>query len=229
MLFNCFLIIKGILKALTSFIPWLSNFSDLPNNGSNSGKRYTLRLLSKCLVRITLLSIGGKVPPTSSITLFDSLRWAFFSLALRLCSSITKLCKTYAKLTPDFKNHRNLDNFRQAVESPKSWNSMGYICLKTTFLHLKHYLQICLTLLSTDLSFGGIRQIFSRVPKLGFWWDPLTQGWKGRSLKSTEELSVMTMKNGTKFGEESTWCFKIDIRNLTNFDLSTRKFQKCSL
>ena len=44
---------------------------------------------------------------------------------------------------------RNLDNFRQAVESPKSWNSMGYICLKTTFLHLKHYLQIYLTLLST--------------------------------------------------------------------------------
>ena len=37
---------------------------------------------------------------------------------------------------------KNLDNFRQAVESPKSWNSMGYICLKTTFLHLKHYLQI---------------------------------------------------------------------------------------
>ena len=26
---------------------------------------------------------------------------------------------------------------------------MGYICLKTTFLHLKHYLQIYLTLLST--------------------------------------------------------------------------------
>ena len=49
---------------------------------------------------------------------------------------------------------RNLDNFRQAVESPKSWNSMGYICLKTTFLYLKHYLQIYLTSLSTDLWFG---------------------------------------------------------------------------
>ena len=44
---------------------------------------------------------------------------------------------------------RNLDNFRQAVESPKSWNSMGYICLKIAFLQLKHYLQIYLTLLST--------------------------------------------------------------------------------
>ena len=59
-----FLVIKGILKALFSFIPWLLNFSHLPNYGSNSRKRYTLRLLSKCLVRSTLLPIGGKVPPT---------------------------------------------------------------------------------------------------------------------------------------------------------------------
>ena len=62
--FNCFLVIKGIPKALFSFISWLLNFSDLPNYGSNSRKRYTLRLLPKCLVRSTLLPIGGKVPPT---------------------------------------------------------------------------------------------------------------------------------------------------------------------
>ena len=61
LLFNCFLVIKGILKALFYFIPWLLNFSDLPNYGSNSRKIYTLRLLSKCLVRSTLLTIGGKV------------------------------------------------------------------------------------------------------------------------------------------------------------------------
>ena len=84
--FNCFLVIKGILKALFFFIPWLLNFSDLPNYGSNSRKRYTLRLLSKCLVRSTLLPIGGKVPQPFDI-LFDSLRWAPFSLALHLCSS----------------------------------------------------------------------------------------------------------------------------------------------
>ena len=34
--------------------------------------------------------------------------------------------KFLQKLTPGFKNHmRNLDNFRQAVESPKSWNLIG--------------------------------------------------------------------------------------------------------
>ena len=56
------------------------------------------------------------------------------------------------KLTPGFKNHmKNLDNFRKAVESPKSWNPMGYVCQKSTFLQLKHYIQrIYLTLLSTN-------------------------------------------------------------------------------
>ena len=64
LLFNCFLVIKGILNALFSFIPWLLNFSDLPNYGSNLRKSYPLTLLSKCLVRSTLLPIGGKFPPT---------------------------------------------------------------------------------------------------------------------------------------------------------------------
>ena len=42
------------------------------------------------------------------------------------------------------------------------------------------------------------------------------------SLKFTEELlCVMTMKNDAKFEEELTCHFKIDIWNLTNFDLST--------
>ena len=31
----------------------------------------------------------------------------------------------------------------------------------------------------------------------------------------------MTLKSDTKFGEESTCCFKIDMGNLTNFDPST--------
>ena len=43
------------------------------------------------------------------------------------------------------------------------------------------------------------------------------------SLKFTGELCVMTMKNNTKFEEELTFHFKTDIRNLTNFDLSTQK------
>ena len=37
-----------------------------------------------------------------------------------------------------------------------------------------------------------------KVSKLGLWWDPLIQNRKRMSLKSTEELCVMTMKNDAK-------------------------------
>ena len=40
------------------------------------------------------------------------------------------------------------------------------------------------------------------------------------SLKLTDELRVMTMKNDAKFKEELICGFKIDMRNLTNFDPS---------
>ena len=49
------------------------------------------------------------------------------------------------------------------------------------------------------------------------------------SFKFIGELCVMTMKNDAKFEEEFTCQFKIDIRNLTNFDLSTQKSQKFTL
>ena len=59
--------------------------------------------------------------------------------------------------------------------------------------------------------------------------DPFVQSRKCMSLKFTEELCVMTMKNDAKFEEELTCQFKIDMRNLTNFDPSTQKFQKFAL
>ena len=36
----------------------------------------------------------------------------------------------------------------------------------------------------------------------------------------------MKLKRDTNFGEELTCRFKIDVRNLTNFDLSTLKSEK---
>ena len=39
----------------------------------------------------------------------------------------------------------------------------------------------------------------------------------------------MTMKNDAKIEEELTCQFKIDIRNLANFDPSTQKSQKLAL
>ena len=49
------------------------------------------------------------------------------------------------------------------------------------------------------------------------------------TLKFEEELCVMTMKNKAKFEEELTCHFKTDMKNLTNFDSSTRKSKKITL
>ena len=49
------------------------------------------------------------------------------------------------------------------------------------------------------------------------------------SLKFTGEFCVMTMKNDAKFEEELTCQFKIDIRNLMNFDPNIQKPQKFAL
>ena len=46
------------------------------------------------------------------------------------------------------------------------------------------------------------------------------------SLKFTEKLCAMTMKNDTKIEEEPTCHFKIVMRNFTNFDPCTRKYKK---
>ena len=43
------------------------------------------------------------------------------------------------------------------------------------------------------------------------------------------KLCVMTMKNYVKFEIELTCHFKIDMRNLTNFDPSTQKSKKFAL
>ena len=49
-------------------------------------------------------------------------------------------------------------------------------------------------------------------------------------LKFTEDLCIGAVKSDAKFEEELTCCFKIIMRNLTNFDPSaTQKSQKYAL
>ena len=76
----------------------------------------------------------------------------------------------------------------------------------------------------------GIWQIFTRAlesVKIGTLMGPFAQSRKCMTLKFTEELCVMTMKNYTKTEEELTCRFKTDMRNFTNFDPSTQKSKKC--
>ena len=78
--------------------------------------------------------------------------------------------------------------------------------------------------LKNDMS--NLANEHSKLSKLGLWWDPFAWNRKCISLKFPEELFIMAMKNDTKIEEELTCRFQIDTRNLTNFDLSTRKAER---
>ena len=65
--------------------------------------------------------------------------------------------------------------------------------------------------------------------KLSLYGAPFEQIIYSLSSKSTEELSFIKLKRGTKFGEKLTCRFKIDTKNLINFDVNTRKSIKFSL
>ena len=49
------------------------------------------------------------------------------------------------------------------------------------------------------------------------------------TLKFTEELCLMTMKNNGKFVEELSFPFKTDMKNLRNFDSSSQKSKKIAV
>ena len=80
--------------------------------------------------------------------------------------------------------------------------------------------------LENDKEFHKFSSEHSKVSKVELWWDPFIQSRKYVSLKFTEKLCIMTMKNDTKIEEKLTCRLKIDMRNFINFDLSTRKSKK---
>ena len=82
--------------------------------------------------------------------------------------------------------------------------------------------------LENDRNFPNFHQNTCKCQNWGFWRGPIVQCRKCTSQKFTEELCAMTMENDTKFEEELQ--FKIDMRDLINFDSRTRKISKtCTL
>ena len=69
--------------------------------------------------------------------------------------------------------------------------------------------------------FGKFSPGNTEVSKLGLLLGPFIQSKKCVCLKFTRVLCVMTMKNYTKFEKKLSCLFKIDMRNLTNFDPGT--------
>ena len=139
------------------------------------------------------------------------------------------------KLIFCFKSDKNLLNFDPSTKKPKKF---------TLWLVLWHFEELCLIALEIDTKFeaklacvsknwheefGKFSPEHLKVSKLGPWWHTFISSWKCMSLTITGELCVMTIKNDAKIDEELTCQFKIDMRNLTNFDQSTWKSQKFAL
>ena len=133
----------------------------------------------------------------------------------------------------------------RALENLKNLHFNGLLLTKVyNFRAKKSIEELCLMALNIDAKFEGkmtcafkndmrnlanFHQSMFESLKLRFWWDPFIQSTKCMSLKFTGEFCVMTMKNDAKFDKELTCQFKIDMRNLTNVDPSTRKSPKFAL
>ena len=73
--------------------------------------------------------------------------------------------------------------------------------------------------------YGKLLPKHSKTSKVGIWWDHVIQNRKCMSYV----LWVIKMKNDEKREEELTCPINIVMRNLTNFDPSTRNSQKFAL
>ena len=139
--------------------------------------------------------------------------------------------KNYDKQFITVTTHKNVQNY------------FNEKCAKYLMFHLEKYRggifrdneEWCEIWRKTDLRFGKLHEEYGKfspeqleVSKWAYWWDPLIQSRKSVSLKSTEKLCVVKMKNDAKFEEELTCHFKTDMSNLMNFDPSTWKSQKFS-
>ena len=146
------------------------------------------------------------------------------------------------KLVCCFRNDKNLVNSDLSTqEVSKICTLIDSYCAKCLMFHLNEYRGVifhdteewCKIWRKTDLRFGKWQEEFgkfspehSKLSKLRLWWDPFVQSIKFMSLKFTEELCIMTVKDDKKIEEELTHHFKTNMNSLTNFDLSTRKSPK---
>ena len=71
--------------------------------------------------------------------------------------------------------------------------------------------------LENDEEFGKFSPEYVKVSKLELQWDPIVQSRKCMSLKFTEKLCVMTMRNETKIEEELTCRLKACVRYFSLF------------
>ena len=128
----------------------------------------------------------------------------------------------------------------QTLESLKIYTLMDCFWLKYIMFKLKKYRGVifhnarewCKVWRKSDLwfvkwheEFGQFSPKHTKVLKLGLLLDPFIQSRKCMILKFTRVLCVMTMKIDAKYEKELTCQFKTDMRNLRNFDRSTKNLK----
>ena len=114
--------------------------------------------------------------------------WGFKKIPFTLCTYVlAKILQNGAKFRyakAGFKNYRNLNNFRQAVESPKSWNLMGF-CPKKYIPSAKTY--------TVDLSNITFNYLCVDSPNY------LCHFWNHKSFFTTQLLWYLFSSNITFF------------------------------
>ena len=154
-------------------------------------------------------------------------------------------CKIEEKLIFCFKNDKNLVNFDLGTQDSRNSHFDWFLLCKVYNVWPKkvqksylswnwHVMQKLKKNWSVVWKMTRrIWQIFNGALddlKIGPWWEPLIQSRICMSLKFTVDSCVMTIKNDAKFEKLELTCrFKTDMKNLTNFDPSTKKSQKFSL
>ena len=128
------------------------------------------------------------------------------------------------KLICCFKNDKNYVNFEHEHSKFSKYPLwLVLFCVNYITFDLKKYRGVifhdtaewCKIWAKTELWFGKWHEEYGKfspehlkISKLGLWWDPFIQSRKCMSLKFTEELCIMTMKNDGKFEEELTCRFQ---------------------
>ena len=113
--------------------------------------------------------------------------WGFkkisFTLYTYVLAKISQIgAKLLRKLTPGLKNHtRNLGKFRQAVKSRKSWNLIGYFCLRKYISSTKTYAE--------DLSNITFNYFYENSP------NDLYRFWNHKSFFTTQLLCIFQLKH----------------------------------
>ena len=139
-----------------------------------------------------------------------TLDWGFKKILFTLCTYVSaKILQNGAKFRyakAGFKNYRNLNNFRQAVESPKSWNLMGF-CPKKYIPSAKTY--------TVDLSNITFNYLCVDSPNY------LCHFWNHKSFFTTQLLCIFLAQTLHTFHKSSPSKCKF-----SDFPLLNLKFTK---